>query len=407
NFGAAREDFVAFIETNWDHARLESVPRLLEEVAGALRILELPQPADYLEGVRRYIVTELIGRRRVPSGRQLDTLADAMASLEYYLEALRDRRPNRNEILEIARSSLEALSYSPLPEEVAIEPAPAAAPASPVAANDAAAFAPQAPAAPAQPAPVAAGPLPPVPGLDVAAVEPPRREVFEVPGLEIELPPVAPQAPEVPASLPEAQRFTYDPASGEYIAVADAAPSPAAHEGFGFDAPRADSAPPAPPALPEADQVFVDSAPQRVAPPPPLPPVAAEPPAPAPAAPTPPAASEETWLDVTVQYRPRTPAAEPPPAAEPTVPATPVPAQAPAASADAAEQALLAELAAAAAALPGSSIPGMPVAPAAPAVPPAPPVAESAPTTMAPSAGGFDDNQDIDADIRDVFLEEF
>src|SRR5690606_35539997 len=99
NFGAAREDFVAFIETNWDHARLESVPRLLEEVAGALRILELPQPADYLEGVRRYIVTELIGRRRVPSGRQLDTLADAMASLEYYLEALRDRRPNRSEIL--------------------------------------------------------------------------------------------------------------------------------------------------------------------------------------------------------------------------------------------------------------------------------------------------------------------
>src|SRR5690606_1476221 len=120
---------------------------------------------------------------------------DAMASLEDYLEALRDRRPNRNEILEIARSSLEALNYWPLPEEVAIEPAPAAAPAAPVAANDAAAFAPQAPAAPAQPAPVAADPLPPVPGLDVAAVEPPRREVFEVPGLEIELPPAAPQAP--------------------------------------------------------------------------------------------------------------------------------------------------------------------------------------------------------------------
>ncbi|MBB4125865.1 chemosensory pili system protein ChpA (sensor histidine kinase/response regulator) [Xanthomonas translucens] len=118
NFAAAREHFVAFIETNWDHERLSDVPRLLGEVAGALRMLELPQPADYLEGVRRYVATELIGKRRVPSGRQLDTLADAMASLEYYLEALRERRPGREEILDITRTSLETLRYWPLPSEV-------------------------------------------------------------------------------------------------------------------------------------------------------------------------------------------------------------------------------------------------------------------------------------------------
>ncbi|ALS94134.1 hypothetical protein ADT26_04100 [Xanthomonas oryzae] len=115
NFGAAREHFVAFIETNWDHARLATVPHLLGEVGGALRILELPHAADYLEGVRRYVDLELIGKQRVPSGRQLDTLADAMASLEYYLEALRERRPGREEILDITRNSLETLRYWPLP----------------------------------------------------------------------------------------------------------------------------------------------------------------------------------------------------------------------------------------------------------------------------------------------------
>ncbi|OWB28766.1 Hpt domain-containing protein [Xanthomonas oryzae] len=115
NFGAAREHFVAFIETNWDHAHLANVPHLLGEVGGALRILELPQAADYLEGVRRYVDLELIGKQRVPSGRQLDTLADAMASLEYYLEALRERRPGREEILDITRNSLETLRYWPLP----------------------------------------------------------------------------------------------------------------------------------------------------------------------------------------------------------------------------------------------------------------------------------------------------
>src|SRR5690606_26513500 len=109
--------FVAFIETGWDHGELAEVPRLLREVAGALEMLELPQPAAYLAGVRRYIEDELIGDRRIPNGRQLDTFADALASLEYYLEALRENRFNRDEILDVSRHSLESLGYWPLPPE--------------------------------------------------------------------------------------------------------------------------------------------------------------------------------------------------------------------------------------------------------------------------------------------------
>ncbi|MCR6663093.1 MAG: Hpt domain-containing protein [Luteimonas sp.] len=118
NFSDARQALVAFVETSWDHGELGEVPRLLEEVSGALRMLELQLPADYVTGVERYTRNELIGRRRVPNGRQLDTLADALASLEYYLEALREQRANRNEILDITRNSLESLGYWPLPEIV-------------------------------------------------------------------------------------------------------------------------------------------------------------------------------------------------------------------------------------------------------------------------------------------------
>jgi chemosensory pili system protein ChpA (sensor histidine kinase/response regulator) len=122
NFGDARQSFVAFVETKWDHDELAEVPRVLDEVAGALRMIELPLAADYLTGVKRYTEVELIGRRRVPSGQQLDTLADALASLEYYLEALREQRPNRDDILDIARQSLEVLRYWPLPDVVRAEP---------------------------------------------------------------------------------------------------------------------------------------------------------------------------------------------------------------------------------------------------------------------------------------------
>ncbi len=118
NFGDARQSFVAFVETSWDHAELVEVPRLLDEVCGALRILDFSLPADYLLGIKRYTEVELIGRKRVPNGQQLDIMADALASVEYYLEALREQRPNRDRILEIARHSLESLGYWPLPIEV-------------------------------------------------------------------------------------------------------------------------------------------------------------------------------------------------------------------------------------------------------------------------------------------------
>ncbi|HSR65634.1 MAG TPA: Hpt domain-containing protein, partial [Xanthomonadaceae bacterium] len=75
NFADARQAFVAFVETNWDHAELAEVPRLLQEVSGALQMLELACPAELLSGVRLYTESELIARHRVPNGRQLDTLA--------------------------------------------------------------------------------------------------------------------------------------------------------------------------------------------------------------------------------------------------------------------------------------------------------------------------------------------
>ncbi|GAB6196113.1 Hpt domain-containing protein [Lysobacter xanthus] len=115
NFGDARQSFVAFVETGWDHAELAEVPRLLDEVAGAMRMVQLPAPAGYLDAIARYSQQELVERRHVPTGAELDALADALASLEYFLEALRDRRPNRDGMLDIARSSLEALRYWPVP----------------------------------------------------------------------------------------------------------------------------------------------------------------------------------------------------------------------------------------------------------------------------------------------------
>ncbi|MDO5609627.1 MAG: Hpt domain-containing protein, partial [Pseudomonadota bacterium] len=120
NFGDARQGFVGFIETGWDHGQLGDIPRLLHEVTGALRMLGIDEAADYVTGIQRYTEIELIGKKRVPGNQKLDTLADAMSSVEYYLEALREQRGGRDDMLAIARHSLELLHYWPVPDANAV-----------------------------------------------------------------------------------------------------------------------------------------------------------------------------------------------------------------------------------------------------------------------------------------------
>jgi chemosensory pili system protein ChpA (sensor histidine kinase/response regulator) len=122
NFAQARQCFVAFVETHWDHRELADVPRLLEEVSGALRVIDIQKAPDYLTAVKRFTENELLGRQRVPNGAQMDRLADTLSSLEYYLEAVRDRRPNREQILEVSEQSLSSLGYWPLPVDHASIP---------------------------------------------------------------------------------------------------------------------------------------------------------------------------------------------------------------------------------------------------------------------------------------------
>uniref|UniRef100_UPI002620A1A9 Hpt domain-containing protein n=1 Tax=Dokdonella sp. TaxID=2291710 RepID=UPI002620A1A9 len=114
NIVQAKQDIIAFIESPWDHERVTQIPRLLEEIAGALRMLTLPDAAELMAALVRFVEVELLAHRRVPTTEQMDKLADAFAAVEYYLEATREQRRHRDRILDIARDSLQALGYWPL-----------------------------------------------------------------------------------------------------------------------------------------------------------------------------------------------------------------------------------------------------------------------------------------------------
>ncbi|HWU78001.1 MAG TPA: Hpt domain-containing protein [Rhodanobacter sp.] len=116
NTGGVKDAIVAFVESGWEHDRLAAAPGLMDEVAGAMRMLSSPRPAELAQGVGRFIGYELVQDRRVPSGSQMDHLADALAALEYYLEAAREHRGGLDHILDVAEHSLGQLGYWPVPD---------------------------------------------------------------------------------------------------------------------------------------------------------------------------------------------------------------------------------------------------------------------------------------------------
>jgi chemosensory pili system protein ChpA (sensor histidine kinase/response regulator) len=129
NTGKVKNGIVAFVESGWQHEQLDGMPALMDEVAGAMRMLSSPRPAQIAEGVGRFIGNELCVDQRVPSSAQMDQLADALAALEYYLEAAREHRGGLEHILDVAEHSLGGLGYWPpplakaLPEPVETAPA--------------------------------------------------------------------------------------------------------------------------------------------------------------------------------------------------------------------------------------------------------------------------------------------
>lgn len=108
-----KDAIIEFIASHWSHRALESVPTLLGQVRGALEMLALPRAAALLDACARYVGEQVLAEQRVPSWPQLDALADALTSVEYYLERLAEGASQGEALLDVAEDSLAGLGYPP------------------------------------------------------------------------------------------------------------------------------------------------------------------------------------------------------------------------------------------------------------------------------------------------------
>jgi len=106
-----KTSIINFIASQWDVREIEHVPGLLHSIRGGLSLVPLDRVADMLGSAERYISDVLLGGRQVPDWKQLDTLADAVTSIEYYLERLAEGISDNDGILRVAEDSLTALGF--------------------------------------------------------------------------------------------------------------------------------------------------------------------------------------------------------------------------------------------------------------------------------------------------------
>ncbi len=115
-----REAVSSYLEKPEDKAVLEQIPGLLHLVIGSLNLLSYKRVAQTLASCREFVERELIAADVIPEAVKLDALADAVMSIEYYLEAFVQSRVHPGSVLEVAENAVALMGY-PAGEE-AIEP---------------------------------------------------------------------------------------------------------------------------------------------------------------------------------------------------------------------------------------------------------------------------------------------
>lgn len=106
-----KDAIMGFITVPMQHSLLADVPQWLAQIIGGFTMLSEARAAAVLQACKDRIVAELIGAQRIPDQGELDTLAEVISGVEYYLEALNEDRTDRGEILDLAEARIAQLDF--------------------------------------------------------------------------------------------------------------------------------------------------------------------------------------------------------------------------------------------------------------------------------------------------------
>ncbi|WP_303901651.1 hybrid sensor histidine kinase/response regulator [Thiohalomonas denitrificans] len=106
-----RESLSAYLDNPGDVERLSSLPADFHRLVASLDLLSYSRVARILQASAAYVRGEILNGNMVPDTSRLDQLADAVMSVEYYLEAFVQSRVHPASVLDVAENALAGLGF--------------------------------------------------------------------------------------------------------------------------------------------------------------------------------------------------------------------------------------------------------------------------------------------------------
>jgi transcriptional regulator with XRE-family HTH domain len=103
----AKRAITAFIESGYDKLHLANLPTTLHSIWGGLQMVDNPAAANVLARVAASIQEHLLDSSQPPPTQVLEALADALTSLEYYIESIGKREECNADLLKLAETSMD------------------------------------------------------------------------------------------------------------------------------------------------------------------------------------------------------------------------------------------------------------------------------------------------------------
>ena len=107
----AKRSVSSFMDNNWDAMHLSNLPGTFASIAGGLMFLELDRAKAVTQACHKYISSRLLGGDQAPTQENMETLADALTGVDYYLESMEEQKPIGDGVLEVAEKSMNALGF--------------------------------------------------------------------------------------------------------------------------------------------------------------------------------------------------------------------------------------------------------------------------------------------------------
>lgn len=106
---AIKDSFNTYANDPTNADIIKDTPALLNQVRGVLSVLQMDRAAKILLSTINYIGIELLEKRIMPNQAALDSIADVITSIEYYLESVAEGRHMPENMLRVAEESIGKL----------------------------------------------------------------------------------------------------------------------------------------------------------------------------------------------------------------------------------------------------------------------------------------------------------